>query len=77
MPRITPISWKRLECILLKFGFHFSRQEGGHRIYTKEGVIRHLVVPAHSKHLSMGVIMSNMRSAGLDRDTYFHYLAMC
>lgn len=77
MPRITPISWKILECILLHFDFHFSRQEGSHRIYTKEGVIRPLVIPAHSKDLAVSIIQSNLRTAGMDRDTYFKYLKLC
>jgi len=77
MPRITPIHWKVLDCILLFCGFHFSRQEGSHRIYTKEGLIRPLVVPAHSKDLAVSVIASNLKTAGIDRDTYFSYLEKC
>ncbi|MCP3891662.1 MAG: type II toxin-antitoxin system HicA family toxin, partial [Desulfobulbaceae bacterium] len=59
MPRITPISWKVFECILIRCGFHYSRQSGSHRVYTKEGLSRPVIVPAHSKDLAAGIIQGN------------------
>jgi predicted RNA binding protein YcfA (HicA-like mRNA interferase family) len=77
MPRITPISWKVFDCILLKAGFYFSRKTGGHRIYSKEGCIRPIVVPEHSKKLAKTVILSCLQSAGISRKEYFKLLKEC
>ncbi len=77
MPRITPIPWRVFDCILLLLGFHFSRQKGSHRVYTREGLIHPVVVPAHSKDLAAYIIQSNLRTAGISRDDYFAALKKC
>mgnify|MGYP001235178504 FL=1 len=77
MPSINPIPWKVFECILLAAGFHFSRQNGSHRIYTKEGCIRPLVIPAHSKDIAALIIKNNLRTAGISREDYFSFLRDC
>lgn len=76
MPRITPVHWKILECIFLLTGFAFSRQEGDHRVYVKPGVLRPVVIPT-KRALDVMIIQSNMRTARMDRDTYFRLLAEC
>lgn len=76
MPRITPISWKILECIFLKDGFKFDRQNGDHRVYVKKGILRPVVIPTY-KEIDTEVIKSNMRSAGMSRDRYFELLNLC
>lgn len=75
-PRITPIHWKKLECIFLKAGFEFERQKGSHRSYTKVGCKRPVIIPTYEE-IDKDVISSNMRTAGMDRDQYFKYLAEC
>lgn len=77
MPRITPIPWKVFECILLACGLHFSRQSGGHRVYTKKGLKRPVIVPAHSKDLHQDIIKTNIATIGLSRDEYFRLLKEC
>jgi predicted RNA binding protein YcfA (HicA-like mRNA interferase family) len=76
MPRITPIPWKVLECIFLKEGFRFDRQNGDHRIYVKKGVLRPVVIPKY-KEIDTEIIKSNMRSAKMSRDRYFELLNLC
>jgi predicted RNA binding protein YcfA (HicA-like mRNA interferase family) len=76
MSRITPIHWKILECIFLQDGFVFDRQEGSHRVYVKDGVIRPIIIPTY-KNVSIDIIMSNMRSAKMTRKRYFELLAKC
>lgn len=76
MPRITPINWKVLECIFLKAGFIFKRQEGSHRSYVKKGILRPIVIPTY-KEVDVMIIMSNLRSAQISRDDYFKYLKLC
>jgi predicted RNA binding protein YcfA (HicA-like mRNA interferase family) len=76
MPRITPISWKVLECIFKKAGFVFERQEGAHRSYIKKGVRRPIVIPTY-REIQLDIIKSNMRTANMSRETYFRFLKEC
>ncbi len=76
MPRITPIRWRTLECIFLKDGFVFERQEGSHRSYSKKGVKRPIIIPTY-KEVQLKEIQSNMRTASMSRDKYFAYLKEC
>jgi predicted RNA binding protein YcfA (HicA-like mRNA interferase family) len=74
--RITPVHWKVLECIFLKFGFVFERQEGSHRSYTKAGCLRPIVIPTYDE-IDDDIIRSNMRTAAMDRKKYFELLEKC
>ncbi|NLD36254.1 MAG: addiction module toxin, HicA family [Desulfatiglans sp.] len=66
MSRITPVKWKTLECIFLKDGFLFERQEGDHRSYSKKNVLRPIVIPSYNE-IDVDIIKSNMRTAGMTR----------
>jgi predicted RNA binding protein YcfA (HicA-like mRNA interferase family) len=74
MPRITPISGKRLEQVFLSAGFTFARQEGSHRSYMKAGVARPVVIPTYDE-VPVFIIRNNLRTAGLSRADYFRLLA--
>jgi predicted RNA binding protein YcfA (HicA-like mRNA interferase family) len=76
LPRITPIHWKKLECIFLKAGFRFERQNSSHRIYIKEGILRPVIIPVYSE-IDQDIITSNIRTAGMTRKEYFKLLAEC
>lgn len=76
MPRLTPVSWKILECIFLKDGFTFKEQSGSHRMYEKDGVLRPVVIPTY-KEVTVHIIQSNMRTAKMNRKTDFKLLEEC
>jgi predicted RNA binding protein YcfA (HicA-like mRNA interferase family) len=76
MPCITPVHWKVLECIFLKYGFVFERQVGSHRSYSKPGVLRPVVIPV-TNEVQKDIIHSNMRTAGMSREEYFKLLEKC
>lgn len=76
MPRITPVSWKVLECIFLSFGFAFERQNGSHRSYSKPGVLRPVVIPEYQE-ICLDIIKSNMKTAGMNNATFQQLLANC
>ena len=76
MPRITPVHWKVLECIFQKAGFVFERQEGSHRSYVRQGVLRPVIIPTY-KEIDVDIIKSNMRTANMSRVEYFEYLRQC
>ena len=45
MPKIVPIPASRLGKIFEKDGFKCVRIEGDHYVYTKQGVMRPIVIP--------------------------------
>ena len=73
MPRITPIPAKKLRKIMEKAGFTCVRIEGDHYVYTKEGVLRPIVIPDWDE-VPIFIIKNNLRTAGLSRNDYFAYL---
>ena len=77
MPRLVPVSWKKLECVFIRAGFEFARQVGSHRTYVKKGINRPIVIPAHRKPIKPFVINNNLRTAGMSRDEYFKLLKDC
>jgi predicted RNA binding protein YcfA (HicA-like mRNA interferase family) len=62
-----------LECIFLKDGFVFDRQEGDHKVYVKNGVLRPVIIPTY-KEIDVEIIRANMRTAGMSRERYFQLL---
>lgn len=73
MPRITPLHWKHLERVFLACGFRFARQEGSHRSYVKEGILRPIVIPTYTE-VPVAIIRNNLKTAGISRDEYFRLL---
>ena len=76
MPRLTPIKWKILECIFMKYGFVFERQNGSHRSYSKKDVLRPIIIPTYNE-IDIEIIKSNMSTAGMSREKYFELLEKC
>jgi predicted RNA binding protein YcfA (HicA-like mRNA interferase family) len=73
MPRITPVHWKDREKVFLACGFRFARQEGSHRSYVKEGILRPIVIPAYAD-VPVSIIRSSLKTAGISREDYFRLL---
>lgn len=76
MPRITPVHWKKLECVFLKAGFTLNRTKGDHRIYVKSNILRPIVIPTYHE-IDVEIIKSNLRSANISRTEYFQLLEEC
>ena len=73
MPKITPISYKKLQKIFELDGFKFDRQKGDHLIYEKQGISRAVVIPMYPE-VPIFIIKNNMRTAGMSRERYFELL---
>lgn len=73
MPKIQPVSYKKLAKVFEKAGFEFIRQSGDHLIYSKEGVSRPVVIPMYEE-VPVFIIRNNLRSAGMSREQYFKLL---
>ena len=70
MPRIKLVRWHDLEKVFLSAGFRFARQEGSHRSYVKEGILRPIVIPTYHE-VPVSIISNNLKTAGMSRDEYF------
>ena len=76
MPRLVPQSWKTLECVFLKCGFKLDRTTGSHKVYTKPGVLRPVVIPRYDE-VGTSIIRGLIRTAGISRDEYLRLLKKC
>ena len=73
MPSIQPVPYQTLVRIFEQDGFTFARQSGDHRIYTKLGVKRPLVIPEY-RSVPVFIIRNLLRTSGMSRDRYFALL---
>jgi hypothetical protein len=62
------------ESIFLADGFSLERIHSDHRIYTRPGAFRPVVIPMW-REVPLTVITKNMRSALMARERYFELLA--
>jgi len=73
MPKIVPISASKLIKIFEKAGFKCVRIEGDHYVYTKQGVMRPVVIPDWPE-VPVFIVKNNVRTAGISRERYFQLL---
>lgn len=73
MPQIGSVPHQTLVRIFESDGFAFVRQRGDHRIYTKAGVKRPLVIPTY-RSVPVFIIKNLLRTAGMSRERYFQLL---
>ena len=69
MARLTPISWKEFEKFLLFFGVQIQASKGSHRVYTRSGLKRPLVVPAYGE-IPIFIIRNNLRLLNMSVEEY-------
>jgi len=74
--RITPVSWRRLWCVVELDGYQFTKAKGSHWVGRKPGMPRPVVVPEYDE-IALDIIRSNLRSAGMSRGRYLALLARC
>ncbi|MDP3646218.1 MAG: type II toxin-antitoxin system HicA family toxin [bacterium] len=71
--KIGVIHWKKFEGFLLAHGCTFKREKGDHRVYTKSGLKRPIIVPRDSE-LQPVIVQNNLRTLGISKETYLDYL---
>jgi predicted RNA binding protein YcfA (HicA-like mRNA interferase family) len=74
MPKVSPVSYKRLAAVFEAEGFVCVLTEGDHIVFTKPGVIRPVVIPKYVS-IPVFIIKNNLRTAGISRDRYFELLS--
>ena len=76
MPHLTPIHWKKFEKFLLYIGCEFERERGDHRVYSKAGLPRPIVIP-REQELPIFIIRNNLRVLGISVESYLEILEKC
>lgn len=75
MGKLSPISPYVFEKFLKYIGCTFVRQKGSHRIFTRAGLKRPIVVPYHSGDLPTFVVRNNLRLLNISLEDYLDILA--
>jgi predicted RNA binding protein YcfA (HicA-like mRNA interferase family) len=73
MPKLRPVSYKKLVKVFEAVGFACVRIEGDHVVMTKPGIIRPVVIPKYAA-VPIFIIKNNLRTAGMSRERYFELL---
>ena len=73
MARITPISWREFEKFLLFLGCKFKHQRGSHRVYTRTGLKRPIIVPAYEE-IPIFIVRNNLRLLSISVEEYLEIL---
>jgi predicted RNA binding protein YcfA (HicA-like mRNA interferase family) len=60
----------------MRLGYVYDRNHGDHRIYTRPGASRPIVIPTYDE-LDIDIIKSNLRTAKISRENYFRLLNEC
>lgn len=67
------ISWRVFEKFLLSRGCSFVRIRGDHRVYTKSGLSRPLIVPQYNP-IPAFILMNNLRVLGVSKKELLKFL---
>ena len=74
MPKLGPVSYRKLVRVFEADGFRCIREEGDHMVFTKPGVIRPVVIPKYAS-VPVFIIKNNLRTSGMSRERYFELLS--
>lgn len=73
MASIKPITWRKLEKVVLYVGCHYERKKGDHRIYTRVDLKRPVVFP-EDKEIPVFIVRNNLRILGISHSEYVEIL---
>ncbi len=76
MPKFAPTSWRVQVAIFEADGFTLTGTKGSHMAFTRDGCSRPVII-SKDDELSVMVIQSNMRTAGMSLARYFELLNQC
>jgi len=75
MGKLTPISPQKFERFLKFVGCRVVRQKGSHKVFSRDGLIRPIIVPVHSGDIPMFVVRNNLRVLQISVDDYIDILS--
>lgn len=70
---MPPHGWKEAVRVLERFGFRFERQKGDHKVYSKPGLPRPIIVPTYD-NLPPFIIKNIYQTAGILKRDYVEAL---
>ena len=73
MPALRPVHYKTFERFLLQVGCRLVRQEGDHRVWDRQDLLRPVIVRA-KKDLPVFEIKSNLRTLRITTTEYLNFL---
>lgn len=73
MPKVVPIHWKTFEKFLFSVGCELVRERGDHRVYSRAGLKRPVVIPRDTQ-LPVFIIRNNLRILGISSSDYLKIL---
>ena len=76
MPKLAPTSWRVQVAIFEADGFTLTGTNGSHMEFTRDGCSRPVIISKHDE-ISVMVIQSNMRTAGMSQARYFELIKLC
>ncbi len=77
MPRLTPVSYRVLECVTQLAGWKLDRHKGtSHKLYIKDGEPRPVPIPTYSE-IDVDLLRKIIKQLGLSRTQYLKFLAKC
>jgi predicted RNA binding protein YcfA (HicA-like mRNA interferase family) len=68
MPRLPPLSPKKVIAILEKKGFVLKKVTGSHYIFARAETKRRVTVPFHSQDIARGTLLQILKDAGISRE---------
>ena len=74
MPGIVSVDWKRFEKFLKFVGCMLVREKGDHRIWSRTGLRRPVVIP-RSSTIPVFVIRNNIRVLGISVAEYLEIMS--
>jgi predicted RNA binding protein YcfA (HicA-like mRNA interferase family) len=74
MGNLGAISWRVFEKFLIEQGCLFKRMKGDHRVYTKNGLKRPLIVPQYNP-LPPFIILNNLRVLGVSKEDLLNFIS--
>ncbi|MFC1596012.1 type II toxin-antitoxin system HicA family toxin [Candidatus Margulisiibacteriota bacterium] len=76
MPKLKNIPYRQFEKALLKLGCKLIRKQGSHKVFTREGLNRPIVIPFHgnNKTVALFVIQNNLRLLKIPAETFIETL---
>lgn len=67
------VDWRTFEKFLQSRGCAFKRIKGDHRVYSKNGLSRSLIVPQYDP-LPPFIILNNLRVLGATKEEFLKFL---
>ncbi|MBX3164417.1 MAG: type II toxin-antitoxin system HicA family toxin [Bacteroidetes bacterium] len=65
MASLKNISLKDFRKFLKHVGCEHKRTKGGHEVYTKQGLLRPVIIQSHIDPIPIHIVKNNLRTLGL------------